>query len=164
MGCSSRKYPYFLLMSWLIVFLADYLVYVSLLGVAYLWVKGKRHDLIRIAVSMVLAFAVGEGINIFFSLPRPFIAHGTEPLISVPPSEYYSSFPSGHVMVMAAYAASVFFTRRWLGILLLVVAVVVGAARVVAGVHYPLDVLGGLLLGGGVAISVRWLHERYPFW
>ena len=63
------------------------------------------------------------------------------------------SFPSGHTASSFA-AAGVFFRRlpKWLGVPALLLAVLMGLSRLYVGVHYPTDVLVGLL--SGLVLSV----------
>ena len=59
------------------------------------------------------------------------------------------SFPSGHTSAAFACAAAWFFTlpRRWMGVLGMAVAAVMGLSRLYVGVHFPTDVLCGALVG-----------------
>jgi undecaprenyl-diphosphatase len=43
-----------------------------------------------------------------------------------------------------------------------VLATAIAWSRVYVGVHYPLDVLGGAVLGVGIAIALRWLSRALP--
>ncbi len=151
-------------MNFLIIFAARYLIYLSLLSIPYLWVRRERHDLIRIVVSVVVAFAISEGLNFLFPVPRPFVAQNFTPLVGVSLSEYYASFPSGHATFLTALGMAIFFTEKLPGVLILILGILVGIGRVVAGVHYPIDILGGFLIGVAVAALVKFLHDRYPFW
>jgi len=151
-------------MDFLIIFVARYLIYFSLLSIPYLWIKRERHDLIRITVSVIVAFALAEGLNFLLPVARPFVAEGFTPLISVPLSEYYASFPSGHATFLATLGAAIFFTEKTPGVLILILGILVGIARVLAGVHYPIDILGGFFIGIVMASLFKLAHDRYPFW
>lgn len=68
------------------------------------------------------------------------------------------SFPSGHTG--SAFAAAVVMFRglpKKFGIPILVFACLMGLSRLYVGVHYPSDVLGGVLIGTGVALLTYWL-------
>lgn len=57
------------------------------------------------------------------------------------------SFPSEHTSIFFALAFSTFFLNKKIGVLMYVLAVLIGLSRVVKGVHYPMDILGGIVLG-----------------
>lgn len=61
------------------------------------------------------------------------------------------SFPSNHATIAGAAAVAILWSSRALGALAVVVALVEAASRVFVGVHYPHDVVAGLLLGAAVA-------------
>jgi undecaprenyl-diphosphatase len=102
--------------------------------------------------------AVGARILIANAInrPRPFVADPSLHHVALPIST--TSFPSGHAFLLFTVAGIIFFLGRhpWLGWLLLLMAAVVSVARVVAGVHYPSDVLGGAILGLLLAKLVAW--------
>jgi undecaprenyl-diphosphatase len=148
------------MMEFLIIFAARYLVFLSLLSLPCLWIKGKRGDSVRVLASAAVAFLLAEGLDILFHAPRPFVAGGFEPLVSVPVSEYYASFPSGHATLMAALGMAVFFSEKAVGLIIAILAVVTGIARVAAGVHYPVDILAGFGLGAGVSALIKFAYDR----
>lgn len=65
-----------------------------------------------------------------------------------------ASFPSSHSVNTAAAATVVALEHPALTVPLVVVAVVTALSRVYQGVHFPLDVLGGLVLGAGFGFVV----------
>lgn len=146
------------------IFLAQYLPYAALLAIPYLWIRRERHDIVRILVTVVFAFAVSEALKTFLSFPRPFVVENFQPLIEVAQRDFYGSFPSGHTVVLAALGVAVFFTEKIPGTLIMMLAVAVGVGRVMVGVHYPVDILGGFLIGVVVAGFFKALHEIFPLW
>lgn len=60
-------------------------------------------------------------------------------------------WPSRHAALAGAVAVGLFFVRRRLGAIAGAVGVIMGAARVLTGVHYPSDAVTGLVLGGLVS-------------
>ena len=58
------------------------------------------------------------------------------------------SFPSGHAARSTMLAVvAVGLGPLWLGLALLIWAPLVGLARIILGVHYPSDILAGMVLG-----------------
>lgn len=151
-------------MNSLVIFLAEYLVYLSVLIIPYLWLRREQHDLIRISVTVVAAFAVSEALKTYFAIPRPFVVEEFTPLVNISPRDFYGSFPSGHATFLAALGSAIFFTEKFPGALVLILGVLVGIGRVLAGVHYPIDILGGFVIGVVAAAFFKALHEILPVW
>jgi undecaprenyl-diphosphatase len=121
----------------------------------YLPYKGKGQERIRrikdamfIAGAVLATYIVVTVTKVLIAYPRPFkTLTDLHVLISLP-NDY--SFPSGHAALTMALATSVYLFRKRLGTLLFAFAFVVGLARIYVGVHYPLDVGVGFLLGYGI--------------
>ena len=97
----------------------------------------------------VVAFIIGTILKDFIHIDRSFVQFNKiVPLFS--PSQEYS-FPSNHATVLAALGLSMYFYNKKIGIFLLISTLVIGIMRIVAGVHFPLDILGGFALGGIVS-------------
>ena len=74
-----------------------------------------------------------------------------------------TSFPSGHAAAAAAFATGVGLEMPALAAPVGALAAAVGIARVVNGVHYPSDIVGGWAVGVGVAmLTLRWWPLRRP--
>lgn len=75
----------------------------------------------------------------------------------------YNSFPSGHTSVATAMAVSLFLIDRRLGFAAAIPAGAIAASRMYVGAHHFSDIVGGVLLGVGIACLVRSRlvpHER----
>ena len=82
---------------------------------------------------------------IVFRHPRPFMAlSDVTQLINI---ESFGSFPSQHATIFAALATGVFIYDRRMGTIFIIAAVIIGFARIAAGIHYPFDVLTGFAVG-----------------
>ena len=95
--------------------------------------------------------------------PRPFVDHPKQTLLLVHHAAD-NSFPSDHTAVAFAVAVAVLAFHRRLGLLLVAVAAGVGLDRVLVGVHYPVDVLAGALVGSVAALIVVSAGRRYVAW
>ncbi|MFE2416081.1 phosphatase PAP2 family protein [Streptomyces hokutonensis] len=72
------------------------------------------------------------------------------------------SFPSNHATIAAAAAVALFFVSRRLGALAAVAALAMAVSRVWVGVHYPHDVVAGVLVGTTLAFGAMVLVRRRP--
>ncbi len=149
----------------LIVFLATTFGYLVILGtIIFLIVhrdmkleKGSLASLIFRIREIAVFFASGlvgwllvEFFKAAFSHPRPFIVFSEiSPLFIHGGTD---SFPSGHATFFASLATSIFLYHKKAGYILFACALLVGLARIIAGVHFPLDIIAGYILGIVMAI------------
>ncbi len=141
------------------IFCAQYLPYLLVLifFILVFYEKGWRRKwyiFSEAAIAVILSRGfLTETIRFFYNHPRPFDVLGFAPLIS----ESGSSFPSAHAALFFALAMVVFYRNRKWGIWFLIWAFVNGIARIYVGVHWPLDILGGAVIGIISAIFIHWL-------
>ena len=109
-------------------------------------------------IAVALADWSAMGLKALIDRPRPPLRYA-EPktLVAVP---HDASFPSGHAATSFAAATMLSFAFPRLAPFLYVLAAAVAFSRVYVGVHYPLDVIGGALLGALVAVVLRVLVNR----
>ena len=96
-------------------------------------------------VAVAASWTLAEGAKYLFDRARPFI-WDTEiaPLIKTPSS---SSFPSGHSATAAAGALTLSVLYPPFAPALVVAGIIVVLSRVYLGVHFPFDVLAGVIIG-----------------
>lgn len=144
------------------IFSAKYLPYVLVIGFLLLaWyeegLKKKLYLFFEGALAVILARGlITEAIKFFYYHPRPFDVLGFTPLIN----ESGSSFPSGHAAWFFALAMIVWYANRKWGIWYFILAAFMGIARIYVGVHWPLDILGGAVVGVVSAMVIHWLLRR----
>jgi undecaprenyl-diphosphatase len=127
-----------------------------------LWATGpvpdaRRRLLLLALLAAALSLAVNAAINAVYPRPRPFLVLPAHVLTPSPPHD--PSFPSDHAAVAASVAVTLLLGGEtgW-GAAALAGAVLIGMARVMIGVHYPTDILGGVAVGsvcGWIAVRVR---------
>jgi membrane-associated phospholipid phosphatase len=72
---------------------------------------------------------------------------------------YWSSFPSDHAALFAALAMTLFLVSRYAGLLALLYSLLlIDFPRVYLGLHYPSDILGGLIVG----FAIAWIATLAP--
>ena len=111
-------------------------------------------------IAVALADWSAMGIKALVDRDRPPVDYA-EPKTLVP-VPHDASFPSGHAATSFAAATMLSFAFPRLAPALFLLAAAVAFSRVYAGVHYPLDVIGGAVLGVLVAIALRRLAAGLP--
>jgi len=142
--------------------LGDSLVVVALL----LPFIGHKPQLIWSAViAALLAVLWAHGLKVSMGTLRPpaVLEFGSFHLIG--PALQSGAFPSGHSTAIFTLAGILCLHLRqaWLSSAILLLAVLVGLSRVMVGVHWPLDILGGALGGWLAALAGTWLAARWPW-
>ncbi|HEU5278812.1 MAG TPA: phosphatase PAP2 family protein [Gaiellaceae bacterium] len=114
-------------------------------------------------IAVALADWSAMGMKALVDRQRPPLRY-SEPKTLVP-VPHDASFPSGHAATSFAAATILVFSFPRLAPFLYLLAAAVAFSRVYVGVHYPLDVVGGALLGVLVATALRLLvrvRQRSP--
>ncbi|MGC9610827.1 MAG: phosphatase PAP2 family protein [Minisyncoccia bacterium] len=131
------------------VFFAQYLAYLLVVAALFfIFRESGTKARLKIFFNLALATLISRGIlteimDYIYARPRPFSLFGFSPLVNASGA----SFPSGHAALFFGLGFMIFsLNRRW-GYWFLSLAFVNGLARIFAGVHYPLDILGGILFG-----------------
>jgi len=117
-----------------------------------LWFRGRRHAALRGAVSGGVGLGAAQLLGLAHYQPLPFVLHLGRPLIAHAAN---NGFPSDHATLCFAVAASLLLSGSRLGPVAILLAGLVGFARIFVGVHFPFDVLAGTALGVGVGLLVH---------
>ncbi len=129
-----------------IIFLANYLIFIMGLIAVFVAYKAKKHRefILALVLAGILALDLSVLAGTLYYNPRPFVSQGIEPLISHSPD---NGFPSQHTVIAMTLTSVIYFYRRRLAAVALVLTLLVGAGRVWAHVHSWIDILGGLAVG-----------------
>lgn len=146
-----------------IVFFASYLAYILIILFLALvffshYPKWKKLELFLVtgASALVARFGVTELIRFFYHHPRPYTVLPVQHLLS----DSSWSFPSGHATFFFALAMAVYlYNKKW-GTGFFLAALLITVSRVIAGIHYPSDIIGGALIGILVAFATFYAARR----
>ena len=130
-----------------------------LVGLWLTWRPTNQRAAFLAGISALVALGIGQLIGMAFPRPRPYLTHQVNLLIS-PTAD--TSFPSDHATLGFAVAVLVWRYNRPAGTALLLLALVLAFARIFVGAHYPIDVLGGAVLGTLTSMAIALLSESSP--
>ncbi|MEI7709464.1 MAG: phosphatase PAP2 family protein [bacterium] len=139
----------------IVIFFAVSLIYVVIISAllfSYFYRKSWREFFLVLFSGGVTWFLAKFVAKILFHTLRPFVIF---PQVHSLFAETGYAFPSGHTAVAAAVAFAVFFINKKYGYVFMLLALLIGLARVTAGVHFPIDILGGFALGASVAWLIK---------
>lgn len=152
------------LLDGVIVFCASYLAYLLIAVLLVLvffsaYSNRQKWELLIVAgaTGIIARFGVAELIRYFYHRPRPFLALPDVHQLLTDPAW---SFPSGHASFFFALSTAVYlYNKKW-GMWFFLATLLITVSRVIAGVHYPSDIIGGAFIGIIVAYIVRFLARR----
>lgn len=128
-------------------------------GLLFLWLvdgRIKRKQALHAFAAAILAWVIAQMLKSLLPSIRPFALSGEFPLTLTMPGD--GAFPSAHTAVAFSLAMSLLLHNKKLGIVYLISAFLVGLGRILANVHYLLDIVVGGFLGTMVAVMVDRLH------
>lgn len=159
---------------WLIIFSADLfgMIMIVLAGLflffhtdgifdykkPFLQLINKIKEISLVFLSGIVAWIIATILKYFISSPRPFIYfENVKPLFL---HGALDSFPSGHATFFSALALSLFLRHRRMGIYYIFVALIISFARVASGIHFPVDILVGWILGSTIALIFNRIFKK----
>ena len=132
-----------------IVFVAQYFLYLAVIVTAWYWLRSptpiKIELVIRLVLGGIIALVLATIASRLYYDPRPFVTDHVRPLFAHAPD---NGFPSDHALLTSLLGFTVVTYSRRVGAILLAIAVAVGAARVGAHVHHPIDIVGSFVFSG----------------
>ena len=158
----------------LVVFFAVYfpLAILFSVGVFLLYHSGvyKRENFNKIVITKLIlnslvvfgpaffAFLIATILKEIIHIDRSFVQFSKISPLFNPNQEY--AFPSTHASIFSALAFSIFFLHKKVGYIFMLFALLIGLARITAGVHFPIDIFGGFILGAVVAYLVAYFGKK----
>ena len=132
-------------------------------GVVLLCIKKTRWVGVAVVIALILDFVV---VNLIlknaFNRPRPWLEYGElsafyESINLIVPTD--ASFPSGHSAISMAGAIAIVLGFGKKGVVAVVIAVIIALTRLFLCVHYPTDVLAGVIVGGLCGVAGHFLSK-----
>lgn len=151
----------------LVIIIAKYFLLLSLLISFVVWLRlstrEKKEFILLVVIGGIIALLLAKlGGKLFYDT-RPFIAGHFTPYFSHGAD---NGFPSDHTLLTSLLAFVVLKYQRREGYILLGVAVLVGVARVIAGVHHLTDIVGSIVFSGAAVYItlkiIQSLQNRRP--
>lgn len=135
-------------------------IYLAIMAYLF-WCRDKKAGFFA-SCSLIFCSFINDFIKNILQAPRPYIR---DPSVSMGVTESSYSTPSGHSASSASFfpvVSSVHPTwkRVWRILLAVLLPILVALSRLYLGVHYPTDVLAGLMLGYIVSIGVIMFGEK----
>jgi len=143
------------------IFLAEYFGYVLLLSLLiFLPYRFRKYFsmIIKAIISAVLArFVIVELLRWIWQRPRPFVQNNVNLLLT----HNASAFPSGHAAFFFAISTIVYLYNKKAGIFFFISSLLICLARVFTGIHWPLDILAGAVVGVFSGWLVHKLSKKF---
>jgi undecaprenyl-diphosphatase len=150
----------------IVVFFAQYLIVLLILVVVVeiwrrdMFLKGRlMQDILALGVTVASVYGTTSVLRDLVGRIRPLWELNAPHLLI----QTLPSFPSGHTSFLFGLATFIYaYGEKRFAVFLYVCALLVGLARIAAGVHYPLDIVGGALVGVLTALAVQFVftHAR----
>ena len=130
-----------------VIFIASYFYIVVLVIAAIYFFRRPKPVMKNMAICGViiapLAYIISRVSSSLYSDPRPFVVGHFMPLIAHAAD---NGFPSDHVLLTGAIAMIIWFYNRKLSGILWLLALLIGWARVYAGIHHWTDIIGSIVI------------------
>ncbi|MCY9375290.1 undecaprenyl-diphosphate phosphatase BcrC [Bacillus sp. T17B1] len=141
----------------IMVFITEYAIVAYALILLAIWLFGNtqsRKNVLYAGLTGIAGLVINFLITQVYFEPRPFVAHTVHTLI---PHDADASFPSDHTTGALAISIAMLFRNRKIGWPLVIFGLLTGFSRIWVGHHYPVDVLGSLV----VSIIIGFLFFRF---
>ncbi|QEL82821.1 undecaprenyl-diphosphatase (plasmid) [Bacillus sp. JAS24-2] len=148
------------ILDYTMIFFAEYAQYFLMICLLILWILNKKGKLVVLQTILACstAFTINKVLGLFFYRDRPFISHFD--INQLVEHAANSSFPSDHATSAFVIGITLWlYYKKRLGAILLISACLIAFSRVWVGVHYPLDVLAGVIIGCTTALSIHYFFQ-----
>lgn len=146
----------------ILISLAQATPYIFIVILALLWFSGnlaKMTSSFQAGLTVLLGMLTSYSISLFYYHSRPFVQGLGTQLVEHAPD---ASFPSDHTTFIFCIAIMLLFNKstRSLAYVLSAISLISGVSRVYVGVHFPLDIIGAILVAIVSSIVVFSLQRQ----
>jgi len=137
------------------------IIWIVIAAAIFFWrpPNGKITALLTVAALILSSFLVNDFLKEIIGRPRPFLTLTDIRLLIEKPNSF--SFPSGHSANSFACATVIAKKIKPLAPLAFLTAFIIAFSRVYVGVHYPIDVVGGVIIGLICGLLVLYVENHY---
>lgn len=129
------------------------------IAIVLLCFRKTRTTGVLVLITMLFTYLTGEVLlKNLISRPRPCHLFPEVPLLISRPDSF--SFPSGHTASSITAAVMLFLRHKKAAWPALILAALIAFSRIFLFVHYPTDILGGILLGTVFAVVIYFGYKR----
>ena len=118
---------------------------ISFVGIAFYLLLNQDERVVRYVLVCGVSFLVLSAIRALLNKPRPYELYPIDALIAK--STQGKSFPSRHLFSASLISCAFFWLNPCLGLLGFLVTAALAFIRVIGGVHFPKDVIVGIVAG-----------------
>jgi undecaprenyl-diphosphatase len=145
------------------VFAAEYMPVIVILALIYFWIRkgDSTHDILLYGVyAAITGLIINYLIGLVYFHPRPSMLHLGTQLFQYPTD---SSFPSDHTTLMVSIALMLIYFKetRIYGVIILILGLIGGFARVFSGIHFPFDIFGSVIVSIISTLLIFYFKERF---
>lgn len=146
------------------IFAAEYLGYCLLIFLVFLIGENYKKYWLPVGLSLVAALfsrlGIVELIRLFWERKRPFLYFNPESINLLIAKINEPSFPSGHTAFFFALATVIYLHHKKIGIVFLFLSLIIGISRIFVGVHWPTDILVGIIAGVFIGLTINLLKDK----
>jgi membrane-associated phospholipid phosphatase len=135
--------------------------YIAFLLVLYLGIDARLGR--YLGLTLCLGFWVNFHLKGIIDTPRPYVI---DPSVALTPEAVATgtgpAFPSGHAQGSAMFWGflAAYYKRVWLWCVAIALVLVISLTRVYLGLHIPLDLLGGWVIGAGIIFLGLMVYQQ----
>ncbi len=130
-----------------IIFVGKYFIFFSILVTGLFWLRLSMKEKLDLGLRLIIGGLLAEVLAVIaghlYYDTRPFVTEHVTPLIAHAAD---NGFPSDHALLASFLGFTVLRFSKRTGTALLVIAVLIGWARVAAHIHHPLDIVGSFVI------------------